>query len=54
MALLILGLVASFVVSAIFLAEIGFFPWLAAMLAIPIAYAIGFALSRVLRGAGVL
>lgn len=54
MALLIFALVASFVVSAIFLAEIGMFPWLAAMIAIPIAYAVGYALSRVLRGAGVL
>jgi len=54
MALLILALIASFVVSAILLAEIGLFPWLAAMLAIPIAYAIGYALSRLLRGAGVL
>ena len=54
MALLIFALIASFVVSALFLAQIGFIPWLAAMLAIPIAYAIGYALSRVLRGAGVL
>ena len=54
MALLIFALVASFVVSAIFLAEIGLFPWLAALIAIPIAYAVGYALSRVLRGAGVL
>jgi hypothetical protein len=54
MALLILALIASFVVSALFLAEIGLFPWLAAMVAIPIAFAVGYALSRVLRSAGVL
>jgi hypothetical protein len=54
MALLILALIASFVASAVFLAEIGLFPWLAAMIAIPIAFAVGYALSRVLRGAGVL
>ena len=54
MALLIFALVASFVVSAIFLAELGLFPWLAVLVAIPISYAVGYALSRVLRGAGVL
>lgn len=54
MALLIFALVASFVVCAIFLAELGLFPWLAVMAAIPIAYAIGYVLSRMLRGAGVL
>lgn len=54
MALLIFALVASFVVTALFLAEIGMFPWLAALISIPISYAIGYALSRVLRAAGVL
>lgn len=54
MALLIFALIASYVVSAIFLAEMGLFAWLAALVAVPIAYAIGYALSRVLRGAGVL
>lgn len=54
MALLIFALVASYVVSAIFLAEFGMFAWLAALVAIPIAYAVGYALSRVLRNAGVL
>ena len=54
MALLIFALVASFVVCALFLAEIGLFPWLAVMVAIPVAYAIGYVLSRLLRGAGVL
>ena len=54
MVLLIVALVASFVVSALFLIEIGLLPWLSALLAIPIAYAVGYALSRVLRGAGVL
>jgi len=54
MALLIFALIASFVISALFLAQIGFFPWLAALISIPIAYAVGYALSRVLRAAGVL
>ncbi len=54
MGLLIFALVASFVVSSIFLAELGLFPWLAILVAIPISYAVGFALSRVLRGAGAL
>lgn len=54
MALLVLALVTCFYVCAVFLAEIGFFPWLAAMVAIPISYAVGYALSRLLRGAGVL
>ena len=54
MALLIFALIASFVVCALFLAELGLFPWLAVMVAIPVAYAIGYVLSRLLRGAGVL
>ena len=54
MALLILALVGCFYVSAVFLAEIGLFLWLAALVAIPVSYAVGYALSRVLRGAGVL
>ncbi|MGI9478303.1 MAG: hypothetical protein ACR2PI_16495 [Hyphomicrobiaceae bacterium] len=54
MALLIFALVASFVVSAIFFAELGLFPWLAVLVAVPLSYAVGYALSRVLRGAGVL
>jgi hypothetical protein len=29
-------------------------PWLAALVAIPISFAVGYALSRVLRGAGAL
>ena len=43
MALLIFALVASFVVCALFLAEIGLFPWLAVLVAIPISYAVGYA-----------
>ena len=54
MALLVLAIIASFVVSALFLAEVGLFPWLAVLVAIPIAYAVGYALSRILRGAGAL
>lgn len=54
MALLIFVLVATFVVSAWFLVEIGLFAWLATLLAIPLAYAVGYALSRLLRGAGAL
>ena len=54
MALLVVALVACFYVSSIFLAEIGMFPWLAALVAIPVSYVVGYALSRLLRGAGVL
>lgn len=54
MALLILALIASFVISAVFLVNLGLWPWVAVLLAIPIAYAFGFALSRLLRGVGVL
>lgn len=54
MALLIFALIATFVVCAMFLAEIGFLPWLAVLVSIPISFAVGYALSRVLRGAGVL
>lgn len=54
MVLLIFALIAIFVVSSMFLAQIGFLPWLAVLVSIPISYAVGYALSRVLRGAGVL
>jgi membrane-associated PAP2 superfamily phosphatase len=54
MALLIFALIAGFVVCSVFLAQLGLFPWLAVLLAIPISYAVGYALSRMLRGAGVL
>ena len=54
MALLVLALVACFYVSAVFLAEVGMFPWLAALIGIPISYVVGYALSRILRGVGVL
>ena len=51
---LILVLVASFVVSSLFLAELGVMPWLAILIAIPVAYAVAYALSRVMRGAGTI
>ena len=54
MALLVLAIVAGFVVCALFLAEIGLFPWLAVLIAVPIAYGLGYVLSRLLRGAGAL
>jgi hypothetical protein len=54
MALLILALVAAFIVSALFLANIGLLPWIAVLVSVPIAYAVCFPLSRLLRGAGVL
>ena len=52
--LLVLALVATFVIVAMFLVELGLFPWLAILVSIPIAYGVGFALSRVLRGTGAL
>ena len=52
MALLIFALVAIFVISAVLLVEVGLFPWLSVLIAIPISYVFGFALSRVLRSAG--
>ena len=52
--LLVLSLVATFVIVAVFLVELGLFPWLAILVAIPIAYGVGFAISRLLRGAGAL
>jgi hypothetical protein len=52
--LLVLTLVATFVIVAMFLVELGLFPWLAILVAIPVAYGVGFALSRVLRGSGAL
>jgi membrane-associated PAP2 superfamily phosphatase len=52
--LLVLSLVATFVIVAMFLVELGLFPWLAILVAIPIAYGVGFAISRLLRGAGAL
>jgi uncharacterized protein (DUF983 family) len=52
--LLVVTLVGTFVVVAMFLTELGLFPWLAILVAVPIAYAVGFALSRVLRGAGAI
>ena len=52
--LLVLSLVATFVIVAMFLVELGLFPWLAILDAIPIAYGVGFAISRLLRGAGAL
>ena len=54
MALLILALVGCFIISALFLANIGLFPWIAVLVSVPIAFAVGYPLSRLLRGAGVL
>lgn len=54
MALLVVALVACFYVSAVLMAEIGMLPWLAALIAVPVSYAVGYALSRMLRGVGVL
>ena len=54
MPILVIVLVASFYVAALMLLEFGFLPWLSAMIAIPIAYAITFALSRALRSAGAI
>ncbi len=52
--LLVVALVATFIIVAMFLVELGLFPWLAILVSIPIAYGVGFALSRVLRGSGAL
>ena len=54
MIMLVFALVGSFVISALFLAEVGVFPWLAALIAVPVAFAVAFALSRIMRGAGAI
>lgn len=54
MALLIAALVAGFYVCSVFLVEVGLPPSISVVAAIPISFAVGYALSRVLRGAGAL
>ena len=46
--------IALFANVAMFLVELGLFPWLAILVSIPIAYCVGFALSRVLRSSGAI